>query len=160
MTNEKSLEAVLVAMDAVQDQTIKRQLRDLSIELTNAINAERMQRTLDAVSKVQDEAVTMEDAELIDKLVGKAVLANGFNPELTTAQIGRTIAVIGTALARILLGTLTPEDQNALDEVFDLSCDEVPPESRLALRTLEAKVRVGLGLPPRGLGLNIPKEVS
>lgn len=154
--SERYLDVVLQAMSVVQDPKAKLALRDLSIDLTNKINADRMAKTLSAVSQVEGAAVTLEDAQLLDVLLGKAVTANGFNPELTTGQVGRAISVITHAMTRTMAGTLSLEELEYLDQVFDLAVDVQPPENRSAIRFLESKVRLGLGTEPRGLGSRVP----
>lgn len=156
--SERYLEVVLQAMSAVADPRSKLALRDLSIDLTNKLNSDRMARTLSAVSEVEGAAVTLDDAQILDVLLGKGVTANGFNPELTTGQVGRAISVITHAMARTISGTLSLEELEWLDQVFDLAVDVQPPENRSAIRFLEAKVRLGLGTAPRGLGMQVPPE--
>lgn len=155
MTGEhvETLAAVLHTLPAGPE---RRRLQELLVWVTNAYTAQLAEQARVALSQEQDRPLVHSDLLVVEQLMRKGIQHNGVVPELSAPDVARGVSIITGLLSRSAASTLTQEDQEVLQWVFDTAAQD--PQRTPFVRRVESMVRAGLGVEQRPVWNHNPRQ--
>jgi hypothetical protein len=142
------VEAVAAALEHATSAGHRRRLLELHVAVAQAHAAQVVAAATALASEEVAQPLLTEDLDAVENLMTKGVLHNGLVPSLSAVEVAHGLAVLSSLLQRASVGTLSQEQRQLLEQVFDFVVTEHPADGA-ALRVLEQRVRLGLGLQGR-----------
>lgn len=147
--NEQHLDALKALLPHITDRTVKRRVRECVLGLTTELTTRLTEEAVDTFAEEPIAPLTEKELTKLQALIAKGVQHNGIVPDLTSAEVGRSLQILSELLSRAHIGALDFEDQAGLEWIFDVAADAENGENRDNVRRVERLVRGGLGLTIR-----------
>lgn len=133
----------------VVDEPYRSRLREVLVAVT-ALHADEQAKAVAEALAVDDVPFyKTEDVFLVQRLLSKGLMHNGVVPTMSIPEVARASDLVAQTIARIRHGTLSFEEQNLLEWVFDQGANAYEQSNFFPVRDLEQSVRNGLGLVQR-----------
>lgn len=141
------------------EEPYRSRLREVLVAV-NSLHMEALgDQITDAIAQHDTPFEQQADVVVVETLLSKGLMHNGIVPTMSMPEVARAADLVAQVISRVRVGTLTFEEQDLLDWVFDQGANAYEQANYHPVRNLERRVRGGLGLDARIAFLpNLPHD--